>query len=179
MKNRAQLALGSGLIPVDQRWQFESIADMAAQAIAEVRQISHDLRPYQLDQLGLTRALEGMIDAAARNTGFPFERKIDPVDDVLAGEAATHVYRIVQESLNNVLKHSRASRAKVLLERDIRHARLWIEDNGCGFALGEAGGFGLKNIAERARILDGKLWVDSVLGGGTRLELILNLPDGT
>jgi signal transduction histidine kinase len=70
-----------------------------------------------------------------------------------------------------------------LLERDVRHARLWIEDDGCGFAPGGGGpaegGFGLKNIAERARILEGRLMIDSTPGGGTRLELILNLPNGT
>lgn len=180
VKNRAQLALAGGAIPADQRWQFESIHDMATQAIAEVRQISHDLRPYQLDQLGLTRALESMIDGAARSTGFPFTRKLDAVDDVFAAEAATHVYRIVQESLNNILKHARATRAEVIVERDIHHVRLWIEDDGRGFAPAarsdDGGGFGLKNLAERVRILGGTLNIDSAPGRGSRIEVLVKLP---
>lgn len=180
VKNRAQLALAGGNIPDDQRWQFESIHDMATQAIAEVRQISHDLRPYQLDQLGLTRALEAMVDATARGTGLPMKRKIEAVDDVFTGEAATHFYRIVQESLNNILKHARATKAEVLVERDIHHVRLWIEDDGQGFtpdgAAGEGGGLGLKNIAERVRILGGSLQIDSGPGCGTRVEVLVNLP---
>jgi PAS domain S-box-containing protein len=178
VKNRAQLALNSGAVAPELRWQFESIHDMAVQAIAEVRQISHDLRPYQLDQLGLTRALEGMIDGAARNTGFPFTRKLDPVDDVFPGEAATHLFRIVQECVNNILKHARAQSAQILVERDIHHVRLWVEDDGGGFAPETlAHGFGLKNIAERARIVGGALRVGSVPGRGTRLELIVKLPE--
>jgi PAS domain S-box-containing protein len=176
VKNRAQLALQGDTVPPDLRWQFESIHDLAAQAIAEVRQISHDLRPYQLDQLGLTRALEGMIDGVRRNTGFSFTRRLDPIDDLFPGESATHLFRIVQECLNNVLKHARAKAAEVLIERDVHHVRLWIEDDGCGFAAdlpATGAGFGLRNIAERARILGGTWKVDSSAGRGTRVEVVL------
>jgi signal transduction histidine kinase len=182
VKNRAQLALQGDVVPAELRWQFESIHDLAAQALAEVRQISHDLRPYQLDQLGLTRALEGMIDGARRNTGFAFARRIDPIDDLFPGETATHVFRIVQECMNNVLKHARAASAQILIERDAHHVQLWIEDDGCGFATtvgagqGETG-FGLKNIAERARILGGTLQVDSAAGTGTRIEVLVPIAE--
>lgn len=185
VKNRAQLALGDPAMPDSLRWQFESIADMATQAIAEVRQISHDLRPYQLDQLGLTRALKGMIESAARNTGFAFEARIDAADDVFQGEAATHLFRIVQESMNNILKHARATTARIVLERDVRDVRLTISDAGIGFAPAPeaagtpARGLGLRNIAERVRILGGSLQVDSAPGRGTRLAIVIPLPEDT
>ena len=186
IKNRAQLALATAPVPPEFRWQLESIQDMAAQSIAEVRQISHDLRPYQLDQLGLTRALESMIDAAARNTGFQFTRKLEFVDDVFAPEAATNLYRVVQESLSNILHHARASHARITLERDVRHVRLEITDDGRGFTPGaplpvphKEGGFGLKNIAERVRILGGVLQIDSAPDRGTRLAATIPLPEDT
>jgi PAS domain S-box-containing protein len=184
IKNRAQLALATVAVPPDSRWQLEGIHDLATQAITEVRQISHDLRPYQLDQLGFTRALESMIDSTARNTGFQITRKLDAVDDLFTPEAATNLYRIVQESLNNILRHSRASHGGITLERDVRHVRLEIADDGRGFHPGatpvtprKEGGFGLRNMAERVRILGGTLVIDSAPDRGTRLEVTIPLPE--
>jgi len=179
IKNHAQLALASPAYPPDLRWQIESINDMAAQAIVEVRQISHDLRPYQLDQLGFTQALKTMLEATGRNTGFQVTHKLDNIDDLLSADAATNLYRIAQECLNNILKHARARNARVLLERDIRQVRLHIEDDGGGFdpAAPGPGGFGLRNMAERVRILGGTLAIDSARGHGTRIEITLPVPE--
>jgi PAS domain S-box-containing protein len=177
IKNRAQLALEMAAASPEMCRQFQNLQDMAAQAIAEVRQISHDLRPHQLDQLGLTRALEAMIDGAARNSQFPITHKLDAVDDLFAPEAATHLYRVAQESLSNILKHARARSARVGLERDVREVRLWIEDDGQGFTTvsPKVGppieGLGLSSITERVRILGGTLQIDSVAGRGTRIEV--------
>jgi PAS domain S-box-containing protein len=175
LKNRAQLALDEGDVPATLRWQFESFRDLAGQAIAEVRQISYDLHPYQLDQLGLTRALDGMIAGAVRNTGFPFERRLDDVDDLFPPEAATHLFRIVQEAVNNVLKHARARSARILLERDVHEVHLLVEDDGGGFTPvgGPLPGLGLRNIAERVRIIGGRLQIDSAPGRGTRIDVVI------
>ena len=179
IKNRAQIALDMAAAAPDLRAQFQNLQDMAALAIAEVRQISHDLRPHQLDQLGLTRALEAMIDGAAQNSNLPIERKLDPVDDLFTPEAATHFYRVAQESISNILKHARARSARVGLERDIREVRLWIEDDGQGFKAAPEesalpkDGFGLSSIAERVRILGGMLRIESAPGKGTRVEVVI------
>jgi two-component system sensor histidine kinase UhpB len=175
VKNRAQLALAKQNSPSNLHEQMEDINRLAEQAIAEVRQISHDLHPYQLDHLGLTRAIEAMINNAAQATGLAFNRKLDLVDDVFLKDAAINLYRIVQESLNNILKHSHAKRASITLERDVHEVQLRIEDDGDGFKAGqkdEGGkGLGLKNIAERVRILGGKIEVDSQPDKGTRIEI--------
>jgi PAS domain S-box-containing protein len=181
IKNRAQLALTEKTAPADARAQLEGISALASQAIAEVRQISHDLHPYQLDHLGLTRALEVMIDSTAQASGIVFERKLDAVDNVFSADAATNLYRVVQESLNNILKHSRAKRARIELARDVREVQLRIEDDGCGFKNGEVGnggkGLGLKNIAERVRILNGSLKVDSQPERGTHIEVTIPIAE--
>jgi PAS domain S-box-containing protein len=183
VKNRAQLGLSVPGVSAELKQQLEGIREVAAQAITEVRQISHDLRPYQLDQLGLTRALEVMIDNAAESSGITFERKLDSVDDVFSGDAATNLYRVAQECLNNILKHSQAKTVRVKLERDVREVRLRIEDDGQGFDLGERNGtktplgFGLRNIAERVRILAGELKVDTQPAAGTRIEATFPLAD--
>ena len=93
LKNRAQLAQDAAGTPPAVQKQFEELKDLVSQAIAEVRQISHDLRPHQLDQLGFTLALQAMIDGAARSSNLRIERKLDPVDDLFAPEDATHLYR--------------------------------------------------------------------------------------
>jgi two-component system sensor histidine kinase UhpB len=182
IKNRAQLALSRTDASADTRHQFENISEMASEAIAEVRQISHDLHPHQLDILGLTRAIEAMIGSAAQASGVAIERKLDAVDDVFSADAATHLYRVVQECLTNALKHAAARSVWVELERDVRHVRLWVKDNGCGFKQGQAspdgqrGGLGLKNIAERVRILHGELRINSTPETGTAIEVLIPIP---
>jgi PAS domain S-box-containing protein len=183
IKNRAQLALNFPGVMPEVRSQIEAVGQLSMQAISEVRQISHDLHPYQLDQLGLTRALEVLIDSAASSTGITFDRKLDPADDLFSPDAATNLYRVVQESLNNILKHAHARRVFLRFERDVRYARLWIGDDGRGFEMRDAGswnassGLGLKNIAERVRILGGTLCVDSKPGQGTRIEVRVPIPE--
>jgi len=181
-KNRAQLALSSGQASPETREQLEAIRDVAAQAIAEVRQIAHALHPYQLDHLGLTRAVEAMIENTAQSTNIVFEHKLDPVDDVFSPEAATNLYRVIQECLTNALKHAQARSVRLLLERDVRHVRLLVEDNGRGFmpeqrpSGGATTGLGLKHIAERVRILNGTLQINSKPATGTAIEVVIPIP---
>ncbi len=178
IKNRAQLALAGVAAGTDAHAQLEEISTLTAAAIGEVRQISHDLHPYQLDHLGLTGALEAMIDNTARSSGVTFERKLDRVDDVFSKDAATDLYRVAQESLSNVLKHSGARHARVQLERDVREIVLRISDDGLGFdaAQSDSHGLGLRNIAERVRMLGGRLAVNSGIERGTCLEVTIPIP---
>jgi PAS domain S-box-containing protein len=174
IKNRAELQMAGAKLPASLREELQSISDIASQAIAEVRQISYDLHPPQLELLGLTRALRGLIENTRESGAIAIDGKFDSVDDLFPREAATNVYRIVQESLNNILKHSRAKRARISLERDVHEVLLKIEDEGCGFKTGAGGkGLGLKNIAERVRMLGGKLKLDSQPDRGTRIEITI------
>ncbi len=172
IKNRVQFEMGRTKLPDDLRQELLDISKLASQAIAEVRQISYGLHPHQLELLGLTRALQSLIDNAGESSAITISGKFDPVDDVFPHAATTNVYRIVQESLNNILKHSRARNARVTLERDVHEVLLKIEDDGCGFRNGEHGrGLGLKNIAERVRMLGGNIKLDSQPEKGTRIEI--------
>ena len=176
IKNHAQLALADKTAAADLRLQLEAISHLASQTVSEIRQISRDLHPRQLDHLGLTRALEAMIDSAVQSSGIAIERKLDSADDVFSSDAAAHLYRVVQESLNNILKHSGATWARIELERDLREVLLQVRDNGRGFDAGtanSAGGIGLRNMTERVHILGGKLKVDSEPNRGTRIEVTI------
>ena len=182
VKNHAHLALTRGEPPPEPRRQLEAIDRLAELSIDEVRHIAHDLRPYQIDHLGLTRAIAAMIDKAAASTGIVFQQQLDSVDDVFAPEMAIHLYRIVQECLNNVLKHADARKVAIQLDRDVRDVHFEIRDDGRGFEMksatspGASPGLGLKNLAERARILKGKLDLQSQPGQGTRVTVVIPIP---
>jgi PAS domain S-box-containing protein len=182
IKNRAQLALAGKNLSSEAREQFEGISQLASQSVGEARQISHDLHPYQLDHLGLTRALAAMIDSAAESSAVVFRRKLDNVDNLFSKDAALNFYRVVQETLNNILKHSRAQQARIRLERDVHEVQLRIEDDGCGFKTAgparSGKGLGLKNIVERVRILGGRLRIESQPWQGTRIEVMIPVDDG-
>jgi PAS domain S-box-containing protein len=179
IRNLSQQVLQMPL-PDAAREQLATIDHLAGLCIADVRQISRDLRPYQLDHLGLKRALEAMLEHAGQASSVEFTARLEPVDDVFSSEAAMNVYRIVQESLNNILKHARAGHANVFLERDIHEVCLRVEDDGAGFAAGKSpgkNGLGLKNITERVRMLGGKLDIQSAPGQGTRIEVRIPVPE--
>jgi PAS domain S-box-containing protein len=174
IKNHAQLVLMQKRLAADTRKEIETISETTSAAIAEMRRISQDLHPYQLDHLGLTGALNALIGGVGNAGGIAFEKKFDMVDDAFPRDAGASLYRIVQEGVNNILKHSQAKSARIILERDLHEVRMVMEDDGQGFSPDEKGkGMGLRNIAERARIIGGRLKVDSTPGKGTRIEIII------
>jgi signal transduction histidine kinase len=158
----------------------EEISAEASQALSQVREIAYNLRPYQLDRIGLTKAVEAVVTKASAATGIAFESEIDRIDDVFPKEWEINFYRIVQESVNNLIKHSQATQASVTVRRTTDELQLVVRDNGNGFTPVEAtggsarGGFGLIGIAERARLLLGTAKVQSAPGQGT--TIIIEIP---
>ncbi len=176
IKNWAMLGLRNG---TDSSRQLGEISETASAAINEVREIAYNLRPFHLDELGLTKALESMLDRISKASTVDFSWNIDSIDGFFPREAEINFYRIVQECVNNIVKHSEATRAEIRIERDAGVLRLSIADNGRGFDTASMAeiranrsGFGLAGINERARILGGKLSVSSGAGEGTTIKLI-------
>ncbi len=159
------------------REQVEEICAEASSAIAEVREISYDLRPYQLDRLGLTKAVQSMIDSFGKASTTAFSASIDNIDDLFTPEFQIGFYRITQECLSNILKHAGASEARVVVRRDGTRLQLTVSDNGKGFITGAAypearkGGFGLINIAERVQLFAGKLDIQSAPMKGVTISI--------
>ena len=180
VKNRAQLGQLAAQDAPELLEQFEWIVSSATQSIEEVREIAQNLRPYHLDRLGLTKALEVMLEKVAATTRMRFVSELVPLDDLFSKEEAITLYRVVQESLNNIVKHAEASEVCVSVERLTDSVTLTIEDNGRGFSLLEAAarpsGFGLAGMAERVRMLGGEWRIDSQAGQGTRMTIRLALP---
>lgn len=155
IKNRAALGLRLLDDPARAREQIEQIAGTASQSIREVRKIAYNLRPYQLDEVGLTQALEELVERVSSSSPVRLSASIDYVDDLFPADSAINLYRIVQEGINNVLKHSGAGEAWVTVRRGATELEVTIEDNGRGFVSGarEAGGtrrgFGLDGLSAR------------------------------
>jgi len=159
---------------------FEEISAETTQAIQETREISYNLRPFQLDRLGLTKAVEGILRSVAAASGIQIASQLDNIDDIFAEDLRINFYRIVQESLNNMMRHAQATEAEVRIAREPERMILLIRDNGIGFApasrstrMGKSGmgksGFGLAGMSERAHLLGGSFRVRSAPGEGTEL----------
>jgi signal transduction histidine kinase len=158
---------------------LDEIGEAAARSVDEVRDIAYNLRPYHLDEVGLTDAINSMIDKVAAASSIHFHVEIDDLDGLLPPESEINLYRIVQEGINNIVKHSGAAAADISIHRDSRIVDIVIKDNGKGFDAGAArngeGGFGLVGIAERVRLLGAKQSIESLAGEGTTLNIILDL----
>ena len=157
--------------------QIEAIASETAQAIAEVRNISHNLRPYQLDLLGLKKAIEVLIARTCETAGIRADVVVDDLSGAFGQESEIHFYRIVQECLNNIAKHSRATAVTALVQSSAAGVLLVVSDDGVGFPSTRSngdtkmGGFGLTGISERARLLGGKASIRSAPGQGTTITI--------
>lgn len=137
--------------------------------IKSVRQIINDLRPNVLD-LGLSAAVEWQIAEFRRRTGISCELVDEPNEVVLGDHAATAFFRILQESLSNIVRHAQASSVRVELRSNGRELSMTVADNGVGLGArerGKAGSFGLVGIEERISILGGTFSISSKDGSGT------------
>jgi signal transduction histidine kinase len=156
--------------------QLDEVSTAASEALVEVKAVAHNLRPYQLDRLGLTKALDAMVKAVSDSSDIRFTTDIVELDSVLPKGAEINLYRIVQESLNNIVKHSAATEASVIVKRDPQNIHVEIRDNGKGFVPGSSsdsspGGLGLVGIAERAKILGARCEIHSAPGRGTIISI--------
>ena len=159
--------------------QIDQVEEVAAQSIKELRQIAYDLRPYQIDNVGLTDALKELVRRINEAGPVKINSSVAYVDD-LSEEKAINLFRIMQEALNNIVKHSGASEATAIVKRGEREMVMVIEDNGCGFKTDQiemngTRGLGLSGLSERARMMNANLTVDSTIGRGTTVRLKMDL----
>jgi signal transduction histidine kinase/ligand-binding sensor domain-containing protein len=173
IKNSAIFAVQTVKDLGEAKEQFEEITEESGNAIAEVREIAYNLRPHLLDRLGLTKAISSMLNRTADNLQMKMFLQIDDIDDLFENEAELSIYRIIQESLNNIIKHSEATEIRVMVERKEESVRIKIEDNGKGFKVNspKQNGFGLLGISERVRMLGGTLSIKSEIDSGTITEI--------
>lgn len=144
--------------------------------INELSRLINDLRPAPLERFGLAGALEALVEKCALRGGFDAEADIE-LDEELSGEEERVIYRLAQEALNNVVKHSGATRASLSAKFDSGSVRIVVEDDGAGFeSSGGSEGRGLVGMRERVALLGGEIDVRSEPTKGT--EVVATLPIG-
>ncbi len=151
-------------------------SQIAQKSINEVRSISSNLHPHQIKSLGLTVAIESALNQLDEVLEMKVEGQIERVDGLLRNDAEVHVYRMIQEGVNNAVRHAEAQTIRVALHRRPTRLTLSISDDGKGFdpaRVHENGrhGLGLTGISERAAMLGGTFTVESASGKGTTLKV--------
>ena len=154
------------------------------QVIEEVRRLSRDLSPSILEDLGLSNALQWLINNFSRNNNLSISVHKDEVDmdHLLSQDSQIILYRIFQEAFTNIERHSQASRASVSIENGEKGLHISVEDSGRGFDItqtltseGGRQGMGLATMQERARMLGGAFEIVSEKGKGTRIDVYVPL----
>jgi signal transduction histidine kinase len=158
-----------------------ALAELRGQVVAalqDVRRLAVELRPPVLDDFGLVAALERLTEAFAEQTGIRVDFHSALSEKRLPGEVETALYRVVQESLTNIVKHANARSVSISVARRDSAVAAVIEDDGEGFdpRVVREGGVGLLGMRERLALLDGRLEVESRPGAGTTLVAEVPLP---
>ena len=149
----------------------QELRELVVSTLQDVRRLAVELRPSALDDFGLVAALERLAASFAEQTGISVDFQTALADERLPEEVETALYRIVQESLTNVVKHAQARRVSILLARNDGAVKAVVEDDGQGFdpAKQTDGGYGLMGMRERLALLGGRLEVESGHDGGTTI----------
>lgn len=141
----------------------------------DVNAYSHQLRPHSLDQLGLEPTIRMMIENIMKNLpsisiSLSTEGldRCDPVVEI-------NLYRVIQEALHNVVKYANAKKVHIRIVKDKTHIYMNIQDNGIGFIRDQiqGEGLGLKHMKERIDLLNGKFDIDSTIGNGTTIDVVV------
>ena len=179
LKQRVQLAQK---LVKDQngRQSLKELETLAEQTVENLRRLTRALRPIYLEDLGLVTALEMLAREISQGSSLVVDFQKTGSERRLAREVELSLYRIAQEALNNVVKHSEATHADLTIGFDDSEITLIVMDNGNGFVTPDSptefapnGHFGLMGIHERADLIGARLEIESTLGKGTRLKVRL------
>ncbi|MGD8251655.1 MAG: PAS domain-containing sensor histidine kinase, partial [Desulfobacterales bacterium] len=172
-----------GEAPTDGELPIETIIDHLAETIKESKRISNGLRPLTLDDLGLLPTLTAYIRQLKESyPDVDISQSIELKESDLPDAMKIVLYRVAQEALNNIHKHSRATKASLRLKRGGDTVELTVEDDGCGFDIASVlegedplMGYGLKSMQERVEICGGSFHIRSRDGAGTTIVAAIPL----
>ncbi len=166
------------------RWQLEAVGPSVgekAQGILDktlvlvddvyedVRLISHNLMPEKVEAIGLIAALQSLLTQLKQNNKTSFQLLVNTGPDFDFGSLSYHIYNIIMEMINNILKHADADNGWISISEDGDNILLTVSDDGCGFEIGQmTNGYGIRNITSRLENINGKWNIESAPGKGTQ-----------
>ena len=159
--------------------ELKALREHIRNTLAEIRKIIFDLRPMALDDLGLAPTIRGVLDVFREEYGLFTEVAVIGKERRLESHVEIGIFRVVQEALNNIVKHAQASSAKVRIEFAAAGVTVLVEDDGKGFEMTEgelpSGQYGIMGMRERMQLLNGKLSIKSAPRRGTRVMISVPL----
>lgn len=154
---------------------LQQIMQTSTTALEEIRLLARELSPYHIGTAGLSKTIRFLAKRVSNSSGIEFKIDVDNIDNLISPDDEINLFRVVQEALNNIIKHSQATEAKVLLMFVDDKIELTIADNGVGFPrtwqIYHFDGIGLNGITERARMLNAKWRIKSSPNKGTEIFL--------
>ncbi|WP_299886432.1 ATP-binding protein [uncultured Lacinutrix sp.] len=153
-----------------------NIKSIANQTIEEVRTISMNLHPYQLEEFGLTKAIKMNLKKFEQSADGFVTYEIDEVDEVFDETQEINIYRIIQECVSNIVKHSMAKASRIELKKNRDGIQVTVNDNGIGYNYDKAynsRSLGLKTLKERLNFLNGTMTISSEKNKGTKIQFII------
>lgn len=158
------------------REKYNGIIKLVDASCAEIRQVAHDLAPFWVMKLGLEDALKRLTQKAGGSM-VQINLYCDPLPTSLDKVMSSTLFRVIQECINNALKHARASHIDVAVNLEKNGISVTVEDDGVGFSLSEtaASGIGMENIRRRTHYLNGTVEWDSSPGNGTLVAISIPL----
>jgi two-component system NarL family sensor kinase len=161
----------------DQETAMHNALSLLDDSVKEVRAVSHNMMPNTLIKLGLASAIREFITKLGNAPTLKVDLEIVGLDNRLDNQVETVLYRVIQEIVNNIIKHAKASHISMQLVRHETELNVMIEDNGVGFDtsnIDDFEGLGLKGIRTRIELLNGSVHFDSAIGRGT--TVIIDVP---
>jgi len=180
IKNRAELAkkfIGDKETLED---QLDEIMQSAVISISDVRSMSYGLRPVHLERFGLTEAINNLFDQVKDTTEIEWDFEIPNIDELIVKNKEINFYRVLQEAVNNIIKHADATEASVHITRNDKGVKMLISDNGIGFDVNAKDNFvglGLSGMQERIETLSGILEIISDINKGTTIKIMIPVND--
>ena len=171
---------GNIILSEDNTRLFASVLDQLDHSINEMRRVAHNMMPEALVKLGLQQAIKDYCDGLNEANNLRFNSQFYGLEKRMETSTEIVVYRIVQELLNNVVKHAQATEVFVQLMRHDKNLNITVEDNGRGFDINEVGrgkSVGLNNVRSRVDYLKGQIDIRSTPGTGTSIHIECTVQD--
>lgn len=153
------------------RADLQEVTDIAQSALDKVRSLSQALHPVTLEEAGLESAIDWYLPVVERQTGIAIHYSKTGAPFEIESSTGVHIYRVLQEALNNVTRHAKTKEAWVRVSFHDESLRLEVEDHGVGLQTNGKRGIGLVAMRERAELLGGNIELTRVAGGGTLVRL--------
>lgn len=157
--------------------KHEDLEHLAGKTLENVRSITQNLHPFVLQKFGLTTAIKKLLGDIDSSSHIFISEDIDEIDGLLDKQVELNVYRIIQEAMNNILKHAQTPSVELYIKKTDQHIDVQIKDHGKGFDLQHKAAIlnslGLKTMQERSRIINAQFSLSSVINEGTIIQLII------